>query len=132
MTENTNLICYRKEPDHNPRIYLPDSMLARVVNWYHMVLNHPGMNRLHETIKAHSFYNPQLRNRCEHVAGTCDSCQKFKLPGRGYGETPPRQAQIAPWYEVAVDLIGPWKISCLLYTSPSPRDLSTSRMPSSA
>ena len=25
-----------------------------------------------------------------------------------------------------------WAISCLLYTSPSPRDLSTSRMPSSA
>ena len=25
-----------------------------------------------------------------------------------------------------------WKVICLLYTSPSPRDLSTSRMPSSA
>ena len=25
-----------------------------------------------------------------------------------------------------------WLVSCLLYTSPSPRDLSTSRMPSSA
>ena len=29
-------------------------------------------------------------------------------------------------------LIVPWKYGCLLYTSPSPRDLSTSRMPSSA
>ena len=26
----------------------------------------------------------------------------------------------------------PWHWGCLLYTSPSPRDLSTSRMPSSA
>ena len=26
----------------------------------------------------------------------------------------------------------PWSSNCLLYTSPSPRDLSTSRMPSSA
>ena len=25
-----------------------------------------------------------------------------------------------------------WSLTCLLYTSPSPRDLSTSRMPSSA
>ena len=25
-----------------------------------------------------------------------------------------------------------WQVACLLYTSPSPRDLSTSRMPSSA
>ena len=29
-------------------------------------------------------------------------------------------------------LSGVWEIDCLLYTSPSPRDLSTSRMPSSA
>ena len=32
---------------------------------------------------------------------------------------------------IEVATIGGWK-SCLLYTSPSPRDLSTSRMPSSA
>ena len=30
----------------------------------------------------------------------------------------------------AIAITGPW--GCLLYTSPSPRDLSTSRMPSSA
>ena len=42
-------------------------------------------------------------------------------------------------YGVAGDTIGYWKFfpagqnsDCLLYTSPSPRDLSTSRMPSSA
>ena len=29
-------------------------------------------------------------------------------------------------------LEGEWPYTCLLYTSPSPRDLSTSRMPSSA
>ena len=28
--------------------------------------------------------------------------------------------------------LGKWTLGCLLYTSPSPRDLSTSRMPSSA
>ena len=28
--------------------------------------------------------------------------------------------------------IATWSLDCLLYTSPSPRDLSTSRMPSSA
>ena len=38
-------------------------------------------------------------------------------------------------WEHIKDLEGPspeWVIDCLLYTSPSPRDLSTSRMPSSA
>ena len=34
------------------------------------------------------------------------------------------------WMSNAENIIG--KINCLLYTSPSPRDLSTSRMPSSA
>jgi hypothetical protein len=30
--------------------------------------------------------------------------------GAGYGELPPRHAQMMPWNEVAVDLIGPWKV----------------------
>ena len=42
------------------------------------------------------------------------------------------------WYELPLQIvfsflpIGAANITCLLYTSPSPRDLSTSRMPSSA
>ena len=34
--------------------------------------------------------------------------------------------------ETILDEVESMTISCLLYTSPSPRDLSTSRMPSSA
>jgi hypothetical protein len=33
------------------------------------------------------------------------------LTGPGYGQLPPREALLAPWDEVAVDLIGPWKIT---------------------
>ena len=110
MSQDANIICYRKTPNDDPRIYIPDSLLERLTNWYHQVLNHPGMNRLYETINTH-MYNSQLRKTCENVARTCDACQKYKLTGRGYGDTPPRQAQLAPWHEVAVDLIGPWKIS---------------------
>ena len=36
------------------------------------------------------------------------------------------------WTAIIVGLVGVLIIICLLYTSPSPRDLSTSRMPSSA
>ncbi len=32
------------------------------------------------------------------------------LHGPGYGTLPPREAPLVPWEEVAVNLIGPWKI----------------------
>ena len=38
----------------------------------------------------------------------------------------------APYYQISYDEGADATASCLLYTSPSPRDLSTSRMPSSA
>ena len=37
-----------------------------------------------------------------------------------------------PGYQTSLRLITQYTKNCLLYTSPSPRDLSTSRMPSSA
>jgi hypothetical protein len=37
-------------------------------------------------------------------------CQKYKLEGHGYGVLPKQEVQIAPWEEVAIDLIGPWKV----------------------
>ena len=44
------------------------------------------------------------------IVKTCDTCLRKKLPGAGYGELPPREATLVPWYEVAVDLIGPWQM----------------------
>jgi hypothetical protein len=40
----------------------------------------------------------------------CKDCQKYKLAGRGYGRLPKGEVRIAPWEEVAIDLIGPWKV----------------------
>ena len=42
-----------------------------------------------------------------------------------------REEYIADWRRSTIDVLENTYI-CLLYTSPSPRDLSTSRMPSSA
>ena len=57
------------------------------------------------------FYHSNLRMRIESLVKSCDACQHFKLPGKGYGELPPSEAQLAPWQEIAVDLIGPWSIN---------------------
>jgi hypothetical protein len=40
----------------------------------------------------------------------CKDCQRYKVADRGYGLLPEREVQIAPWEEVAIDLIGPWKV----------------------
>jgi hypothetical protein len=40
----------------------------------------------------------------------CKDCKEHKLASRGYGLLPKREVRIAPWEEVAIDLIGPWKV----------------------
>jgi hypothetical protein len=41
---------------------------------------------------------------------SCNSCQRNKNPGPGQGHLPPSQDIGFPWEEVAMDLVGPWKI----------------------
>jgi hypothetical protein len=40
-------------------------------------------------------------------------CQKYKLAGRGYGLLPKQEVWIAPWEEVAINLIRPWKVKVI-------------------
>jgi hypothetical protein len=103
------LICFQESPVHPWRIVLPNALLDDTIHWYHQFLNHLGMTRVHDTI-ASTYWHPQLRNRIEQIVSTCDTCQRFKLPGPGYGILPPREAAIAPWEEVCIDLIGPWEV----------------------
>ena len=103
------LICYvmtRGEPWH---IAIPDSLLDSIISWYHQILLHIGMTRLYNTISVH-FYHKSLKNRIETFIQSCDTCQQTKLPGIGYAQLPPRDALIAPWFAVDIDLIGPWQI----------------------
>jgi hypothetical protein len=110
MSHDVNVICYIPEPGTPWKICLPTAMLHNTVRWYHLSLNHIGMTRTYDTMSMH-LYHPKLKKVCEDVIRPCDSCQRFKLPGKGYGEMPARNPQVAPWHEVAVDLIGPWKIT---------------------
>ena len=62
---------------------------------------------MYDSIRS-CFYCPRLSTYCSEYK--CDDCQKNKQLGAGYGHLPARHAQLLPWNEVAIDLIGPWRI----------------------
>ncbi len=82
-------------------------MVVDTVKWFHQVTGHPGEKRLQETLKQH-YHHPRLHYHIEKLK--CKDCQKHKLEGRGYGLLPKQEVRIAPWDEVAINLIGPWKV----------------------
>ena len=103
------LICHRtNHDDPNWKIAVPHSLIQRLLVWYHLVLGHCGQERLYNTI-SRRFYYPGLKARIAQL--NCAVCQRNKQLGQGYGHLPERVAHLMPWDAVAVDLIGPWKIS---------------------
>ena len=105
----SELVCYRPAEAHDFRIMLTDNILDRTIRWYHLTLQHVGMERQYMTMAKH-FYHPKMKERTMEIVKTCEQCQKFKARGQGYGHMAAREAAIAPWYEVAIDTIGPWEI----------------------
>jgi hypothetical protein len=94
MSHDVNVICYIPEPGTPWKICFPTAMLHNTVRWYHLSLNHIGMTRTYDTMSMH-LHHPKLKNVCEDVIRPCDSRQRFKLSGRGYGEMPARNFQVA-------------------------------------
>jgi hypothetical protein len=70
------------------------------------VMGHPGEKRLTESLRQ-QYHNSALHWHIEQLK--CVDCQKYKIAGRGYRLLPKREVWIAPWEEVAIDLIGPWQ-----------------------
>jgi hypothetical protein len=103
LGDNVNdIICYKKDPTQpNWKITSPESMVVDTLKWFHQVMGHPGEKRLQETLNQHYHHIEKLK---------CKDYQKHKLAGRGYGLLPKQEVWIAPWEEVAINLIGPWKV----------------------
>ena len=103
----TELVC--REIDGQQRIVLTDELVDQAITWYHFVLGHVGTTRLYSLLKTF-VYHPQLKAKIDEYVATCDSCQRNKNQGPGYGHLPPRQDVSQPWEEIAVDSIGPWAV----------------------
>ena len=81
--------------------------------------------------------NLEEKEKCEGILTKAECLQALK--GMKSGKTPgsdglPVDFYNVFWNEISDCLLNTinYSYTCLLYTSPSPRDLSTSRMPSSA
>ena len=70
-------------------------------------MGHHGEKRLHEIINQR-YYHPKLHHHIDKLK--CKDCQKHKLTGHGHGLLPKHDVRIASGEEVAINLIGPWKV----------------------
>ncbi len=97
------LVCF------NDKIVVPNKLQKHVVDWYHTVLCHPGINRTEETISQHLYW-PKMRDQITNYVQACPTCQKNKRKVKKYGWLPPKEAEAIPWDKMCIDLIGPYKI----------------------
>lgn len=99
----------RRDRNGQWKIVLPHALADQAIDWYHSLTGHGGITRVKESMSAY-FWFPNLHDAVEAFIKTCDACQRYKSPGRIHGEAPARLELSDPWSEVAVDLIGPWKV----------------------
>ena len=104
----TELIC--KNVNGQWKIVLPEPLVGPTITWYHSTMGHPGITRLSGSLRTHLWF-PRLQDRVAAHVATCEHCQRYKAPGRGYGHLPPRDDTAQPWEEVAVDCVGRWSIT---------------------
>jgi hypothetical protein len=97
------LLCFKD------KIVIPTSLTKQIIQWYHYLLCHPGINRTEETMGQH-FYWPKMRDQIMNDVLTCAICQTQKKQSKKYGLLPEKEAEAMPWDRLCVDLIGPYNI----------------------
>ena len=88
-------------------------MCIRVLYWYYLYINHPGVSRLAKTIQDVCYWKG-LVAQVELHAKPCKMCQHFKKRNTIYGHLSPTYiVELKPWYTVHVDMIGPYSKSTI-------------------
>jgi len=60
------LVAHRKEPGDNPKICIPDELLDKFIQFYHLALAHAGMNKVHQTMTTH-FWSPNIIDKSNSI-----------------------------------------------------------------
>ena len=96
------MICYDR------KIYIPQTLRRRVLDWYQLYLNHPYDSRLYKTIREVCYWKGVVI-QAELYSKPCSICQQFKNRKTVYGRLPHKNiAELKLWDTVHVDLIGPY------------------------
>lgn len=103
------VLCYRRKVEDRPRMFIPKELRENIIIWYHHYLQHPGQERLEETL-ASTMYWRGMKQAVRDFTKYCKRCQLGKKRKRKYGKLPPKTAEVVPWRTVQVDLIGPYTI----------------------
>ena len=109
LLEGEVVLCYRKKENDSPRMVIPKSLQKQIITWFHHYLQHPGGERLYETLAA-TMYWRGMSSDIKRFTKHCKRCQLGKKRKRKFGKLPPKLADVTPWQVVQVDLIGPYTI----------------------
>ena len=88
--EQKQVIAYKN------RIYIPNELRSKVLDWYHHYLCHPGKTRMYKTI-ASTMYWENMEKDIAAFTKACPTCQRFKKKRKKYGKLPPKEVSMVPW-----------------------------------
>jgi len=116
MSDKRSKRTYTKRPVNdtevileNGKVFIPQSLRERMLDWYHTYLVHPGHNRMYLTMNATMTW-PGMKKAVEQYCRTCHKCQINKKKTKKYGKLPAKLAETIPWHQVQVDCVGPYTI----------------------
>lgn len=89
------------------KVLVPTQLQQQLVQTYHDLLIHPGAATMKNTI-AQVFHWDGMETDIRKFVDKCITCLKAKHPTTRYGLLPPKTVEVWPWYEIAVDSIGPY------------------------
>ncbi|OWZ16093.1 Pol Polyprotein [Phytophthora megakarya] len=89
------------------KVIVPMGIQSKLLATYHEWLIHPGASTMKNTI-SQVFTWSTLESDTTKLVDACLACSKAKHPTVRYGKLPAKKAIAWPWYEIAVDSIGPY------------------------
>ncbi|KAF4134710.1 Integrase zinc binding domain [Phytophthora infestans] len=92
---------------HSKKVLVPESLRNKPLATYHEWFIHPGASTMKTTINQ-VFTWAKLDRDVTKFVEACLPCSKAKHPTVRYGKLPVKKAIAWPWYEIAVDSIGPY------------------------